>query len=292
MIRDFRTALPDAEIFVYDNNSSDDTVERARAAGAEVRREPRQGKGNVVRRMFADIDADIYLLVDGDGTYEAAAAPRMVDLLWQERLDMVVGSRRPVGDGAYRAGHALGNRLLTGFLGQLFGRRFTDILSGYRAFSHRFVKTFPAEATGFEIETELSVHALQMRLPLDEVQTHYLARVEGSESKLSTWSDGARIAMTMVLLYEAERPRRFFTVVAAVLALLSVVLAVPIVVEFADTGLVPRFPTAILAASLGLLASLSFFAGAILETVSRGRREQKRLAYLRQDPPGGPRTRR
>ena len=288
VVADFRAALPDAAIYVYDNNSRDDTVARAQQAGAVVRREPRQGKGNVVRRMFGDVDADVYVMVDGDATYDAASAPAMVDRLWSEQLDMVVGRRVHEDAEAYRAGHQVGNRLLTGFLGRLFGRQFTDILSGYRVFSRRFVKTFPADAAGFEIETELSVHALEIRAPLDEVDTPYRARFDGSESKLSTYSDGMRILWTMLRLYQAERPLRFFTVIAAVLAAISVILAVPILIEFAETGLVPRFPTAILATGLGLLASLSFFAGAILETVTRGRQEAKRMAYLAQPAPGEP----
>ena len=288
VVAEFRAALPRATVYVYDNNSTDDTVARAREAGAVVRHEPRQGKGNVVRRMFADVDADVYVMVDGDATYDAATAPAMVDRLWSEQLDMVVGRRVHDDADAYRAGHQVGNRLLTGFLGRLFGRQFADILSGYRVFSRRFVKTFPADATGFEIETELSVHALEMRAPLDEVDTPYRARAEGSESKLSTWSDGVRILWTMVRLYESERPRRFFTAIAVVLAVVAVVLAIPILVEYAETGLVPRFPTAILATGLGLLASLSFFAGAILETVTRGRQEVKRLAYLAHPAPGTP----
>lgn len=286
VVADFRKALPDATIYVYDNNSADATTERARAAGAIVRQESRQGKGHVVRRMFGDIEADVYVLVDGDATYHAASAPAMIARLWEEQLDMVVGRRVHDDDEAYRTGHQLGNRLLTGFLGRLFGSRFTDILSGYRVFSRRFVKTFPADAAGFEIETELSVHALEIRAPLDEVDTPYRARLEGSESKLSTYGDGIRIAWTMLRLYESERPRRFFTAIAAVLALVAIVLAIPIIIEFAETGLVPRFPTAILSASLGLLASLSFFAGTILETVTLGRREAKRLAYLSHPAPG------
>lgn len=286
VVADFRAALPDATIYVYDNNSRDQTVARAREAGAVVRHEPRQGKGNVVRRMFGDVEADVYVLVDGDATYDAASAPAMIASLWSEQLDMVVGRRVHEDAEAYRSGHQFGNRLLTGFLGRLFGRQFTDILSGYRVFSRRFVKTFPADAAGFEIETELSVHALEVRAPLDEVDTPYRARPDGSESKLSTWSDGLRILWTMVRLYESERPRRFFTVIAALLVLVALVLAVPILVEYTETGLVPRLPTALLSVSLGLLASLSFFAGAILETVTRGRQEVKRMAYLAQPPPG------
>lgn len=282
----FRSALPEATVYVYDNNSTDATARRARQAGAVVRHEPRQGKGHVVRRMFADVEADVYVLVDGDATYDAASAPDMVERLCRDQLDMVVGRRVHADAEAYRAGHQLGNRLLTGFLGRLFGRQFRDILSGYRVFSRRFVKTFPAGATGFEIETELSVHALEMRAPLQEVDTPYHPRPEGSESKLSTYGDGIRIAWTMLRLYESERPRRFFSIIAIGLAVVAIVLAVPIFLEFAATGLVPRFPTAVLAAMLVLLASLSFFAGAILETVTLGRREAKRLTYLAMPAPG------
>lgn len=286
VVADFQAALPGCTVYVYDNNSVDGTADKAAAAGAVVRHEPRQGKGHVVRRMFGDVDADVYVLVDGDATYDAPSAPAMVARLLDQQLDMVVGRRVHEHAEAYRAGHQLGNRLLTGFLGRLFGRQFTDILSGYRVFSRRFVKTFPADASGFEIETELSVHALEMRAPLDEVDTPYRARLDGSESKLSTYRDGIRIAWTMLRLYESERPRRFFSIIAGMLSLVAVVLAVPIFLEFAETGLVPRLPTAVLSAMLVLLASLSFFAGAILETVTLGRREAKRLAYLAQPAPG------
>ena len=288
VVADFRAALPDATVYVYDNNSRDRTVDRAREAGAVVRHENRQGKGNVVRRMFSDVEADVYVMVDGDATYDAASAPAMIQRLLDDQLDMVVGRRVHDHAGAYRAGHQVGNRVLTGFLGRLFGRQFTDILSGYRVFSRRFVKTFPAEAQGFEIETELSVHALEIRAPLDEVETPYRARLDGSESKLSTYSDGVRILWTMVRLYESERPRRFFSIVAALLMATALALAVPVLVEYARTGLVPRIPTAVLSASLALLASLSFFAGAILETVTKGRQEAKRLAYLTHPAPGAP----
>ncbi len=289
VVADFHAALPGATVYVYDNNSRDQTVERAREAGAVVRHETRQGKGNVVRRMFSDVEADVYVMVDGDATYDAASAPVMIERLLDGQLDMVVARRVHEHAEAYRAGHQVGNRLLTGFLGRLFGRHFTDILSGYRVFSRRFVKTFPAEAQGFEIETELSVHALEMRAPLDELDTPYRARLDGSESKLSTYSDGVRILWTMVRLYEAERPRRFFSVAAALLMLVALALAVPVLLEYARTGLVPRIPTAVLSASLALLASLSFFAGAILETVTKGRQEAKRLAYLAHPAPGVPR---
>jgi glycosyltransferase involved in cell wall biosynthesis len=286
VIAGFRASLPGATIHVYDNNSTDRTVEVARDAGALVARELRQGKGHVVRRMFADIDADVYVLVDGDATYDAAAAPAMVQRLLDDRLDMVVGRRVAADDAAYRAGHRLGNRALNIFLTRLFGQGLSDILSGYRVFSRRFVKTFPAIAEGFETETELSVHALELRVGIAEVDTVYHPRPDGSESKLSTWRDGLRIGSAMLHLYEAERPRRFFSVVSAVLTVTMLVLAWPILVEYANTGLVSRIPTAVLAASLGLLAALSFLAGTILQTVTRGRRELKRLHYL-QYPPSG-----
>lgn len=288
VVADFRAVLPGADVYVYDNNSTDDTAAVARAAGAVVRHEPRQGKGQVVRRMFGDVEADVYVLVDGDATYDPEAAPGMVEALLDEQLDMVVGRRVYADAAAERSGHQWGNRMLNGFLGRMFGHQFTDILSGYRVFSRRFVKTFPAAAAGFEIETELSIHALETRVAIAEVDTDYHPRPDGSESKLSTWRDGARIGWTMLRLFEAERPRVFFTAIAGALALLAAVLAYPVVVTYAETGLVPRLPTALLAAALGLLASLSFFAGAILETVTRGRREVKRLAYLREPaPPSG-----
>ena len=276
----FRAALPEATIYVYDNNSKDQTAARAREAGAVVRREPLQGKGNVVRRMFSDIDADVYLMTDGDTTYDPSAARRMIDLLVADNLDMVVGKRIHTDQAAYRAGHVLGNRMLTGFLARLFGQRFTDILSGYRAFSRRFVKSFPALASGFETETELTVHALTLKLPIAEVDTAYFARPAGSESKLNTWRDGFRILRVMVTLFKNERPFAFFGLAATVLGLLSIGLAIPVFVTFFETGLVPRFPTAILSASIMLLAFLSLACGFILDTVTRGRREMKRLAYL------------
>lgn len=279
-VREFREALPDAVIYVYDNNSRDETVSIAREAGAVVRTETMQGKGHVVRRMFADIDADIYVMADGDATYEAAAAPRLIARLREEQLDMVVGARRNEIDAAYRRGHVMGNRLLTGMLARLFGRSFTDILSGYRVFSRRFVKSFPVLSEGFEIETEISVHALELKMPVAEEVTAYAARPEGSESKLSTYSDGWRILNTIMNLYRLERPRRYFGVVSALLVLVAIILTIPLLLTYLKTGLVPRQPTAILATGLILLASLSFFAGLILDTVVRGRREAKRIAYL------------
>jgi len=287
VVRDFRNALPQADIYVYDNNSRDRTVERAQQAGAIVRREIRQGKGHVVRRMFADVDADIYVLADGDGTYDAASAASMIDKLVAERLDMVVGSRLTTYEGeAFRIGHRFGNDLLTGFLGLCFGRTFTDILSGYRVFSRRFVKSFPALSTGFETETELSVHALELRMPLSEVTTNYRTRPAGSASKLRTYRDGFRILMMIVNLFKEERPLAFFSIIAGVLALISLILAYPVFVTYIETGMVPRFPTAILSTGLMILASLSLTCGFVLDTVTLGRREMKRLAYLAIPPIG------
>lgn len=276
----FRGALPAADIYVYDNNSTDRTIGIARAAGAIVRSERLQGKGSVVRRMFADVDADVYVMADGDETYEAAAAPAMVDKLIGEQLDMVVGARRSQVDAAYRRGHRLGNALLTGLLARLFGRSFSDILSGYRVFSRRFVKSFPVLSEGFEIETEISIHALELRMPVAEIMTTYGARPAGSESKLSTYADGWRILRTIVTLFRIERPALFYRYIGLALGLAALVLAFPLLRTFNETGLVPRLPTAILATGLVIIAVLSFFAGLILDTVTRGRREMRRLAYL------------
>ncbi len=279
-ISSFRAVLPNAEIYVYDNNSSDRTREVAVDAGAIVRSEPMRGKGCVVRRMFADIDADLYVMADGDATYDASSAPRMLEHACAERLDMVVGCRRCQDEAAYRAGHRFGNRLLTNTLTTFFGRTFTDILSGYRVFSRRFVKSFPAFSSGFEIETEISVHALRMRMPVAEIETSYFARPEGSASKLSTYRDGLVIFSTIVNLVRQERPLFFFGSIGAVLALLSILLSIPLIGTYLETGLVPRFPTAILSAALMLLAFLFGFAGLILDTVVRGRREALRMHYL------------
>lgn len=281
----FRAALPTARVYVYDNNSSDLTVERATAAGAIVRHERVQGKGAVVRRMFADVDADLYVMADGDATYDAASAPALVARLLSEQLDMVVGARVHEADGAYRRGHRFGNAVLTGMLARLFGRSFTDILSGYRVFSRRFVKSYPALSTGFEIETDISVHALELRMPVAEVETPYVARPEGSASKLSTWRDGWQILRTIVTLYRIERPLLFFGLIGLSLGLLAVGLGIPLALTYARTGLVPRFPTAIAATGLVILAALSFTAGLILDTVVRGRREVRRLVYLAQPGP-------
>ena len=286
-IAGFRAALPTATIYVYDNNSKDRTIEVARAAGAVVRSERMQGKGNVVRRMFADVDADIYVMADGDATYDAEAAPQLVRRLIDEQLDMVVGSRVTQHDAAYRRGHVMGNKLLTGMLAKLFGRSFTDILSGYRVFSRRFVKSFPVLSGGFEIETEISVHALELRMPVGEVETRYFARPEGSASKLSTYSDGFRILNTIVTLYRIERPLLFFGAIGGLLALLALMLGIPLAITYYHTHLVPRLPTAIMATGLIILAALCFFAGLILDTVVRGRREVRRLAYLGHPAPGG-----
>jgi len=276
----FKAALPGAAIFVYDNNSSDRTVAIARQSGAIVRTEKQQGKGHVVRRMFADIEADVYVMADGDLTYDPKSAPAMVDMLMAEELDMVVGTRRHEAKEAYRGGHVLGNRLFTGLLSGLFGRSFSDIFSGYRIFSRRFVKSFPVLSSGFEIETEMSVHALELRMPVGEVETAYGARPQGSESKLSTFRDGWRILKTIATLYRIERPVLFFGSIGALLLIAAILLSIPLVITYLDTGLVPRFPTAILATGLVIIAVLCFFAGLILDTVTRGRREMRRLAYL------------
>jgi glycosyltransferase involved in cell wall biosynthesis len=286
-VRAFRAALPEAAIYVYDNNSRDRTSEMARQAGAIVRSEPLQGKGNVVRRMFADVDADIYVMADGDNTYDATRAREMIEKLQAENLDMVVGSRKATYENAtYRRGHKTGNFLITWFVGFLFGNRFKDMLSGYRIFSRRFAKTFPALSAGFDIETELTVHTLSLNIPAAEIDTAYAARPEGSVSKLNTYRDGFRILRAIVNLFRDERPLAFFSLLASMLAVVSVVLVVPIFITFVQTGLVPRLPTAVLAASLMLLAFLSLVSGLILDTVSQGRREMKRLHYLSYRPPG------
>ena len=285
----FKAALPDAEIYVYDNNSSDRTREVAAAAGAIVRFERMQGKGHVVRRMFADVEADIYVMADGDATYDASAAPDLVRKLVEEQLDMVVGARQSEVEEAYRRGHRWGNRLFTGLLASLFGRTFSDIFSGYRVFSRRFAKSFPALSRGFETETEISVHALELAMPVGEVVTDYGARPEGSHSKLSTWRDGWRIMRTIIHLFRIERPVLFYGSFSLFLAALAIVLSIPLAVTYLETGLVPRFPTAILATGLMILAALSFFAGLILDTVVRGRREIRRLHYLSLPAPGSER---
>jgi glycosyltransferase involved in cell wall biosynthesis len=280
VITGFRAALPDATIYVYDNGSTDGTSAVAASAGAQVRREPLRGKGNVVRRMFADVDADVYVMVDGDGTYDAASAPAMIGLLAEQHLDMVCGKRVDSEAQAYRQGHRLGNRVLTGLVAVLFGNQITDILSGYRVMSRRFVKSFPALSSGFETETELTVHALDLRVPIAEVRTPYGARSAGTASKLSTWRDGWRILRTIARLVKEERPFAFFASIGCILALTSIALAIPLLLEFLETGLVPRIPTAVLSTGLILVSVMSFVCGLILDTVTRGRRELKRMHYL------------
>lgn len=280
VVRDFRRVLPDAVIYVYDNNSRDQTAARAREAGAVVRREMRQGKGNVVRRMFADIDADIYVLVDGDDTYDAEAAPRLIRNSIETGADLVTARRIHTQAAAYRPGHVLGNRMLTGLTALLLKVQLTDMLSGYRVFSRRFVKSFPFTAQGFGIETELTVHAARLMMPMAELDTRYKERPMGSVSKLNTWRDGFRILRTIVHLVREERPLVFFSCFFLLLALASLLIGAPVVTEYVRTGLVPRLPTAVLATGLMLLAFLALMAGLILDTVTRGRWEQKRMAYL------------
>jgi glycosyltransferase involved in cell wall biosynthesis len=291
VVKAFRAALPRAAIFVFDNNSTDKTAAAARAAGAEVFQEKHQGKGNVVRRMFTDVEADIYVLVDGDATYDAPSARGMIERLLNDRLDMVVGNRVDREAAAYRVGHRAGNWLLTSFVAEVFGSTFNDMLSGYRVFSRRFVKSFPALSGGFEIETELTIHALELGLAAAEIDTPYYARPKGSASKLKTWSDGFRILRTIVKLYRAERPLPFFTAIGLTLAIVSIGFAIPVLATYLQTGLVPRLPTAVLSTGLMLLACLSIGIGLVLDTVTRGRREIKLLAYLAHRAPGEERRR-
>ena len=283
VVQEFRRNLPTALIYVYDNGSTDGTAEIARASGAIVRAEPLLGKGNVVRRMFADVEADIYVMVDGDGTYDAAAAPELIERLVRDGLDMVNCARVPAADGVYRPGHRFGNRILTGLVARVFGERLKDMLSGYRVMSRRFVKTFPALSTGFEIETEITVHALELRAPIAEISAPYYVRPRGSASKLHTIGDGMRILRLIVHLVKEERPLQFFSVIFAILISIALTLGVPVVMQFLETGLVGRLPTAVLATGLTILAFLSFFCGLVLDTVTRGRRELKRLIYLAAD---------
>lgn len=284
VIAGFRAALPGAEVHVYDNNSSDQTAQIAKAEGANVRPAALKGKGNTVRRMFSDVDADVYLLVDGDGTYDCMAAPAMISLLLEEGLDMVCGRRVTDDDAAYRTGHRFGNRLLTGMVDRLFGRRFEDMLTGYRVFSRRFVKSFPAHSVGFEIETELTVHALRMRLPALEIDTRYVARLDGSESKLHTVRDGLRILRMIGLLLRDERPLQFFSVVAGLFACLAAILAAPVFKDYLTFGQVPRMPSLIAATGFGVSALLSLACGLILDVLSRARLEQRHFAYLAVGP--------
>jgi glycosyltransferase involved in cell wall biosynthesis len=281
VVSDFRDALPHCTVYVYDNASSDGTGELARRAGAVVRTEHRPGKGGVVRRMLGEIDADVYVIVDGDATYDAPSAPRMIDELTSNDLDMVTAVRDEQGDGAaYRRGHRFGNRALNALLGALFGARPSDMLSGYRVLSRRFAKSFPAASRGFEIETELTVHALEQRVPTGEVRTPYFERPAGSQSKLSTYRDGMRILWMTAMLYRDERPLSFFGTFALVFAVIGLILGGSVVIEYMETRLVPRFPTAILATGLMLLSFLALACGLILHNVARGQREMKRLAYL------------
>jgi hypothetical protein len=280
VVSDVRAVLPDATVYVYDNNSTDRTMELAAAAGAVVRRETLQGKGNVVRRMFADVEADVYVLVDGDDTYHAPSAPEMIQELLAGPLDMVNGARIAEVEAAYRPGHRFGNRLLTGIVARIFGDRFGDMLSGYRVMSRRFVKSFPALASGFEIETELTVHALELRMPTAEIGTPYKDRPAGSASKLRTVRDGLRILWLILVLVKEERPLPFFSAIAGLLAAVAVVLAVPLFTTYFATGEVPRFPTAVLVTGIMVVSALSLTCGMILDTVTRGRREMKRMRYI------------
>jgi glycosyltransferase involved in cell wall biosynthesis len=280
ILRDFNACLPQAQVYVFDNNSTDGTAQIARDAGAVVRNVPAQGKGSVVRRMFADIEADAYVMVDGDDTYDASVAPQLVEQLLRDGLDMVVGNRVSTEQGAYRPGHRFGNAMLTGFVSFIFGRTFTDILSGYRVFSRRYVKSFAAHSAGFEIETELTVHSLALRMPVAEVSTVYRSRPEGSVSKLNTYRDGLRILGTIFRLFKSERPLAFFSIFATASALLSLALAEPLIETYLHTGLVPRLPTATLCASLMLLGVILLVCGIVLDAITKSRIEQKRFAYL------------
>lgn len=285
VVSDFRNALPDACVYVFDNNSTDQTVREALGAGAQVHSETQQGKGHVVRRMFRDIDADFYLMVDGDDTYDASLAPDMIKLALSGPYDLVNCIRRETGDAAYRGGHRQGNRLLTGVVRRIFGNRILDMLSGYKLFSRRFVKSFPALSTGFDIETELTVHTLELSMPAAHIEGAYRGRAEGSESKLRTYRDGWRILTLIIRLVRHERPMVFFWTLASVLALAALLLIWPVIATYLDTGLVPRFPTAFLSMGMMLLASLSFFTGTVLDTVTRGRKELRMLTYLQYPPP-------
>lgn len=284
VVTDFQLALPTATIFVYDNCSTDNTVAEAARAGAIVCSEPWPGKGNVVRRMFADIDADLFVMVDGDGTYDATVAVEMVKRLLKDHLDMVVGIRMNVYEHAHRRGHGFGNLVFNKLYRNLFGPRFTDIFSGYRVFSRRFVKSFPAVSSGFEIETEMSVHASQLRMPIAEIPTKYNSRLKGSTSKLHTFRDAFRILITFVLLFKEISPIRFYGAIAVLLSSSSLIISLPLLMTYIETGLVPRLPTAVLAMGMMLLAAISLVSGVILDSVARGRLEYKRLIYLSMPP--------
>lgn len=289
VVKDLKAAVPGIVVYVYDNNSTDGTDEVARGAGAIVRYEPTKGKGNVVRRAFADVEADVYLMIDGDGTYDASAAPRLIEALLEGPYDHVVGVRRDVTESAYRKGHELGNRIFNVTVSRIFGVQVQDMLSGYRVFSHRFVKSFPAVSREFETETELTIHAATLRVPQAEVPVDFTDRPEGGESKLRTYHDGFKILRLILHLMRVERPVLFHNTLAAALALLSLLLAAPVFVEFVRTGLVPRLPTAVLAASIMMLAFMTFFLGLTLSAMKRAKDENMRLAYLRMSAPAGPR---
>ncbi len=280
VVYDFRQALPQAKIYVYDNNSKDNTLQIAKTAGAIVCQENLQGKGNVVRRMFADVEADVYIMVDGDATYDASVAPNLIETLISNHYDMINIARISQAKEAYRFGHSFGNRLLTGIVGKIFGNRFKDMLSGYRIFSRRFVKSFPCHSAGFEIETELTVHALSLRMSISEVEAPYYARPEGSFSKLSTYKDGFRILIMIFNLVRKEKPLCFFNIFAGIFTLIALLIGIPVVIHYFQSGLVPRLPSAVLAASLVILAFLSFTCGLILDTVTVGRQELNKLIYL------------
>ena len=284
VVADFHAALPGAEVYVYDNNSKDGTADIARAAGARVRTETRQGKGHVVRRMFADVEADVYVMADGDGTYDASMALNLVELLVKNRVAMVVGTRADVTKDAGRGGHAFGNKLFNMVYRRMFGNDFTDIFSGYRVFTRRFAKSFPAVSAGFEIETEMSVHASQLGLPVLERPTRYGVRPEDSESKLKTFRDGFRILGMFLVLAKETRPAAFFGAIGALLVLAALVLSAPIFVTYVQTGEVPRFPTAILATGIVITGVVSALCGLILDSLARARTEQKRLVYLSYPP--------
>lgn len=281
VVIDYKASLPSSDIYVFDNNSSDNTAEKAILAGATVYHVGYKGKGNVVRRMFADVDADIYVMVDGDDTYEAAAAPEMINRLLNDNLDMVVGTRVENGDEkTYRPGHRMGNKLLTGTVSAIFKGTFSDMLSGYRVFSRRYAKSFPCHSHGFEIETELTIHALELRMRIGEVSTKYGERPEGSVSKLSTYRDGIKILKTIIQLYAYERPLFFYSLIALFFAIVSLAIGTPVITEFIDTGLVPKFPSVVAAASIMIMAMLSIVCGVISHLVTISRRESKYLTYL------------
>ncbi|MDF2916398.1 MAG: glycosyl transferase family 2 [Microbacterium sp.] len=285
VVRDLRAAVPEITVYVYDNASTDRTVEVARAAGAIVRSEERKGKGNVVRRAFADVEADIYVLIDGDDTYDAAALPEMIATLIEGPYDHILGVRNETTESAYRPGHSLGNKGFNWLVGSIFGSDVSDMLSGYRVMSRRFVKSFPALSREFEIETELTVHAMSVRVPQAEVSVGFKDRPEGSESKLRTYHDGFRILNLIAQLVRHERPMFFYGVVASILVLIGILLGIPVVVDFFQTGLVPRLPSAVLALGVVLAGGLAASIGLILDGVLKARREVSRLNYLTYSAP-------